>query len=302
MMHLEAICMGYAVPRRGFEAEVHSAFTSAANLQLVRGSRLLTLVAGEEPDLPQGIRLNTPQGFSFEELRPGERVTCRDGILRCEQTPLTIDLRPARRWKCNLLVLAADMNNPSTSAAWQSVKQVLNERRAHAGTRLPAWQVAEARRMSESVPDLVASTRQYDLAATARAVATLIGLGSGLTPAGDDFLVGFLAGLWCVAGERAERIRFLSGLGKAVTLLSGRTNDISRTYLVHAARGQVSSRLATLAEAICWGERSDHLLKAAEAAIKVGHSSGMEAVTGLLLGISAWNGGLARGKNTILNK
>lgn len=293
-MQLEAVCVGYAVPRRSFDAEVHSAFASAANLRLVRGGRLLTLVTVEEADLPQGIRLNTPQGFSFEGLRTGESVTCRDGLLRCEQASLTIDLRPARRWKCDLPALAANMNDPSTSAAWQSVEQALDERRAYTGTGLPAGQIATARRMGESVPGLVAATRRYDALAAAGVVAALIGLGPGLTPAGDDFLVGYLAGLWCAAGKRTERIRFLSGLGKAVSRLSRRTNDISRTYLVHAAHGQVSSRLADLAGAICRGERLDRLLEAAEAAIQVGHSSGMEAVTGLLVGLSVWDGGFAR--------
>ena len=299
MMRLEAICLGYAVPRGGFEAEVHSAFTSAANLRLARGSRLLTLVAVEQADLPQGIRLNTPQGFSFEGLCSGERFTCRGGLLRCERASLIIDLRPAGRWKCDLPALAANMNDPVTSAAWQSVERMLDERRARARIGLPAAQVAAARRMDECVSDLVSATRRYDLAAVG-AVAELIGLGSGLTPAGDDFLVGYLAGLWCAVRGRGERIKFLSGLGKAIVRLSLRTNDISRTYLTHAARGQVSSRLENLARAVCLGERSNRLLEAANAALDVGHTSGMEAVTGLLLGLSAWDGELVRGKSKYL--
>jgi hypothetical protein len=290
MIQLEAACMGYAVPRCNFDAEVHSTFTSAANLQLLRGSLLLTLVAGGEADLPQGIRLNTTHGFSFEGLQTKESVTCRDGILRCEYAPLTIDLRMARRWKCNLLALAANMNSPSTSAACQIVEQELDQWRAHARIGLPACHVAEVRRMDESVPDLVATTRRCDLAGVERVIASLIGLGSGLTPSGDDFLVGYLAGLWCSSGEWIERTRFLTGIGKAVTRLSHRTNSISRTYLVHAARGQVSSRLAALAEAICRGESSDQLIKTATAAIEVGHDSGMEAVEGLLQGLSVCNG------------
>jgi hypothetical protein len=131
----------------------------------VRGSRLLTLVAGEEADLPQGIRLITPQGFSFEGLRTNESVTCRDSILRCEHTPLTVDLRMARCWKCDLLALAANMHDPSTSSAWQLVEQMLDERQARARTGLPAGQAAAARRMSESAKDLVAATSRYDLAA-----------------------------------------------------------------------------------------------------------------------------------------
>ncbi len=294
MMSLEAVCLGYAVPRRGFDAEIHSAFPSAANLRLLRDNRLLTLVAIGEADLPQGIRVNTPEGYSFEELRAGESITCRNGILRCDETPLTIDLRPAKRWKCDLPALAADMNEPFSDAAWKSVKCLLEERQSSAGNGLPAGQIDVARILGEGVTDLIAATRGNDLAVAVGAVAKLIGLGIGLTPSGDDFLVGYLAGLWCAAGERTDCIQFLSGLGKAVSRLSHRTNDISRTYLIHAARGQVSSRLVALAEAICQGECSDHLREAAKAAIQVGHTSGMEAVTGLLAGLSAWDGNLTQ--------
>jgi len=292
MMNLEAVCLGYAVPRRGFAAEVHSAFPSAANLRLFRRRLLLTLVTIGEADLPQGIRVDTPEGFSFEELRQGERVTCRNGILHCEQAPLTIDLRPARRWKCDLPALTADMKEPTSLAAWQLVKNMLEERQFTAGNWLTAGFVAATHRISERVPELVEATRRYDLDAAVAAFVALFGLGPGLTPGGDDFLVGFLAGLWCAAGGRTERAQFLSGLGKAVIHLSRRTNDISRTYLVHAARGQVSSCLVALANAICRGDRSDHLIETAVAALQVGHSSGMESVSGLLQGLSVWSGGL----------
>jgi hypothetical protein len=120
----------------------------------------------------------------------------------------------------------------------------------------------------------------------------LVGLGPGLTPSGDDFLIGFLTGLWCTVGEDAKRLAFLSALGQAVIRLSCQTNDISRTYLFHAAHGLVSSRLAALAEAIAGGEISGRLLTAAEDAMCAGHSSGMETVTGLLVGLSTWGNGL----------
>ncbi len=59
------------------------------------------------------------------------------------------------------------------------------------------------------------ATRGCDLAETGQ-VAGLIGLGPGLTPSGDDFLVGYLAGLWCSAGSTRLRVEFLSALGKAI--------------------------------------------------------------------------------------
>jgi hypothetical protein len=50
--------------------------------------------------------------------------------------------------------------------------------------------------------------------------------------------------------------------------------------------------LANLAEAIGRGANSEQLLKIAEAAMKIGHTSGMETVTGLLVGLAAWEGHL----------
>ncbi len=287
------------MPRGDFDTVVHSVFRSSLNLHLDKPPRLLTLLASKEADLPQGIRLATPPGFSFEaELAPGQRLACRGGILGNGGGCLEIDLRGAERWKCRLPRL--DAIPPPVAAAWTSVWSALDERQEHTGADIRVAHLLRAdipeqsavdRRMGALVRELVEAARRLDPPPTAT-IAGLIGLGSGLTPGGDDFLAGFLTGLRCTAGSNAKRLLFLSGLGKAVVRLSRRTNDISRTYLIHAAHGQVSSRLATLADAIAGGDNSDRLLAAAEDAMRAGHSSGMETVTGLLVGLSAWGNGL----------
>ncbi len=127
-MVLEALSLGYAVPRPAFDASVHSVFQSAANLRLTKGGKLLTLVVSAEPDLPQGLRVDTPGDFSFEGLHVGEPVTCRDNLLRLESLSLTVDLRKAHIWKCDLPALNIDLTNQSVAAAWRTVWQALNRR------------------------------------------------------------------------------------------------------------------------------------------------------------------------------
>jgi len=144
-----------------------------------------------------------------------------------------------------------------------------------------------ARKSRKAVHKLVLATRHYDPAAES-AAGRLIGLGSGLTPSGDDLLAGYVTGLWCTVGEETERSKFTSSLGAAIIDLSRGTNDISRTYLFHAAKSQAASYLVTLAQMIGQGEDSDCLIEAIETATQVGHSSGMDAVTGLLHGLTAW--------------
>jgi len=294
---MQAISLGYAVPHRDFDSVVHSVFHSAANLCPANSTRLLTLLAPSQPDLPQGMRLDAPDDFSFDRLATGGRARCRDGILRLGE--LTIQLRGARRWRCDLPALGVDPAKPAISAARTLVWEALNRRQRLSGTDILADELLRpdrpprsfvARRAGEAMRALVDVTRRNNLTDTS-AVRSLIGLGSGLTPAGDDLLLGYLAGLWCTVRGKSELAEFAANLGKKVIRLSRLTNDISRTYLYHAARGQVSSALANLAEAISRGAAlSIELHHAAEFALQIGHSSGMDAVTGLLVGLTAWDG------------
>jgi hypothetical protein len=265
------------------------------------GKRLLTLLTAESSDLPQGVRLKAPAGFSFEEtLQPGDRIDCRSSVLRDEHTGLSIDLRQAKRWKCKLPQLEADRITPAVAASWRAVWQALDERQRCTDAEMRvaelfntdlAEQASMTRIMGARIRELVNAARNLDPSA-GKSIARLIGLGRGLTPSGDDFLVGFVTGLRCMAGKKNERLVFLSNMEKMIVHLSSQTNDVSYTYLYHASRGQVSSRLAALVEAIAEGDDSDRLVQAAEQAMRVGHASGMETVTGLLAGLYAWGNGI----------
>jgi len=297
-MVLNAITLGYAVPRQGFDARIHSSFQSAANLKLDGGRNLLTLVISSETDLPQGIRVNTPKWFSFENLQINERVICRDGMLRFEKSPLEIDLRKSVRWECNLSGFSLETTSVSFSSAWKQVWQLLNDRQRRSGAEIVAEILLHPRdiqgsalfhRLANGIAGLLEATGRYDTQATS-VVSDLIGLGSGLTPSGDDLLVGYMAGLCSRVGKNNLRKRFISYLGKKLIVLSEKTTDISRTYLYHSAHGQFSRKLANLAEAICKGMEADRLCAIATSAMQMGHTSGMDTVTGLLLGLFAWDG------------
>lgn len=301
---LPALSIGEFFPADGFSAVVHSAFHSALNLRYQ--DRLLTLVAADEADLPQGVRVDTPVGFSFERFQAGALVSCDGKYLRLSS--LTVDLRGAPRWKCNLPSLNADLSNPSVLQAWKIVWQALNERQRAARADIVAQDLIHptnnisnriSQRAGDAMRNLVDAARRRDSTDVESPLRSLIGLGSGLTPSGDDLLVGFLAGLWCSVQQSPERTKFIDALAQKISPLSPRTNDISRTYLFHAARGQVSSRLAHLAESVCAAAPPERLLPAFESAVRTGHSSGMDTASGFLLGLGAWSVADLGGKHQI---
>jgi len=294
-MHLAAISTGYAIPHTDFDATIHSVFRTAVNLQPVNSDFLLTLVVAGEADLPQGIRLDTPAGFYFEKLNAGSGVFFRNSAIVFDNSSLEVNFCQARLWQCDLPSLSTDLTNPAVSYAWKRVWKSLNEQQVRLGAEIVAQallrpggrvQSAVSRRVGEVIRDLTVTIRRYQWDAPT-VLTRLIGLGTGLTPSGDDFLVGYLAGLWCTILDSVDRKQYVSKLGQAVSNISWQTNDISRTYLYHAAQGQVSSRLEALARAISRGESTEQLLPVAVSAMQSGHTSGMDTVTGLLLGLAA---------------
>ena len=296
-VEVRALSIGEAVPRLGFEGAVHSVFKNAVNIQGAGEGLLLTLLGLGETDLPQGIRLDGPGDVAFQGLRVGTRSLCRDGMLAVGDA-LLIDLRMASIYSGNLSSLDAGLTNPAVAVAWRAAWRALRDRRVHAGCvtmpragpdQIQTQEYAFARQIASTMRTVLKATAAYDAAGVGM-LGDLVGLGTGLTPSGDDILTGYLAGLWCTVNGKPERRALLSVAAGLVRQYSTQTTDIARTYLLLAARGQVSSRLIDLAEAICRGAQPERVSEIAEAALQVGHTSGMESVYGLLLGLAAWDG------------
>ena len=299
-MRLHARSIGEAVPRDAFDAVIQSVFDSAINLRLAAEDRLITLLISDHYELPQGIRV-IANDFSFQSptastsLREslGLRAVSKGGILRFDSSPLTVDLRGASTWKCRVPELQGNMASHAAQEGWSTAWDLLNREQRVNNTEIVADELFQSevgsplnRRISSSIMQLIAAIELFDIEDAIPAAEKMIGLGPGVTPAGDDLLIGLLAGLWSVAGRNQARLTFIHAFGDGLMRLSNQTGEISRTYIYHATRGQFSSSLSNLAEAIVTGGDVNHTL---QEAAHVGHSSGTDSVTGLLMGLSVWN-------------
>lgn len=291
-MQIRAASIGEAVPAERFDAVVHSAFESAVNLKLSKEDRLISVLVSDRYRLPQGIHF-TQKDISLQALEPGSLAACRGGILRFEPFPLSIDLRGAPVWNCGVAGLNMEMDSPTAQQAWSTAWDLLNRRQRRTNCDIVADDIfreqagsALGQRLSRPILQLVASADAFDAGRSIQAAENMIGLGPGLTPSGDDILIGFLAGLWSLSGQHLKRHSFLRTFGEGILQTAQRTNEISRTYLYHAARGQFSSTLSALVETIGAGGAVE---QAVQDAMRVGHSSGMDSVTGLLAGLAVWN-------------
>jgi uncharacterized protein DUF2877 len=111
------------------------------------------------------------------------------------------------------------------------------------------------------------------VAASFEPVRGLIGLGPGLTPSGDDFLVGALALLDALEERNAH-----AALARAINLAPrGLTSPLSDCLLRSTAAGHVGENLHRAASATISGT-----IRSAVAAVRsIGHSSGWDMMAGI---------------------
>jgi len=121
-----------------------------------------------------------------------------------------------------------------------------------------------------------------DAAGLETAVTQLAGLGPGLTPAGDDFLLGLLLGLWATRPE-AEVVDLAEHV---VETAVPRTTKLSAAWLKAAAAGEAwlawHNLLATLLDGIEWQQPFNRILNQ-------GATSGIASLMGFIAAASTRN-------------
>lgn len=112
----------------------------------------------------------------------------------------------------------------------------------------------------------------------------LVGLGEGLTPAGDDFLIGVLSALWFFRDSMRAAADLLQLLTGALSPQLGKSPLVSRAFLARAIEGEFSRPALDLYRCLSAGDR--HGLLSVVAQLRgIGHSSGSDMLGGILYGL-----------------
>jgi len=142
--------------------------------------------------------------------------------------------------------------------------------------------------LDPQLTDLGAACAAYDADAATRVARQLVGRGPGLTPAGDDVLAGLLVALHrLVAGPQlrlpatGQLADLRAALAAVAVQAAGRTTSLSATLLRWAAGGVAAGAVIEVADALA-GRGA--LEPATGRLLAVGHTSGRDTASGLLLG------------------
>lgn len=252
---------------------VHSIFQRACNLQTPAGE-LWVIQARGMPLAPMGIIIDCG------DLRPlfhvGETLHLNsEGSLLGEK--VRIELKSATECSTRL---------PACTPAFSQLARQIEAffaRQSAKGIRL-ALLSDDALITAHSALVRWLENGEGDLTQT---LTTFIGRGDGLTPAGDDFLLGVLLVLESAGSPHAAALKaVLPGL-------LARTTDISRAMLEQGCRGHYSAQLLELisGDARTWPVA---VVKVAD----YGHSSGHDMLAGIL---TAARGSGERGEKSALH-
>jgi hypothetical protein len=265
------------------EGHVHSVFMRVINVTR-RDGQLYTLAGRGLDNAPNTAIIDTA-GFEDACVRAGEWVTSSGAglVLDCG---LHVTFDGCDAFECALPSYPADdrLLRKNVGVAHRAIADGVWAHRWPGSTdQGTAAQHAVRAALNNHARDLHAALGRGDTAAACRHSRSLVGLGPGLTPSGDDFLVGVFAALHV----RQSPGEWLSAI--CAEVMAGareRTNVISIAALEEAARGRVRESLQALVEALLIGnEASVHTGLARVLAI--GSTSGRDMIAGVLCGLEA---------------
>jgi hypothetical protein len=279
--------------KEGFTGSVLSVFTGACNLVSDQGEVLalvsqrvgngpLNIVLEGDGFLARGLEVGSPVKGDGRGIRVGEAL---------HNEPYRVSLAGAEVWEPRLEWEGLNVDLPGLKASLAVLHDhLIAQAPAESLACLLAAGAAGGRSVESAyrraarggIEGLLAALQVGDCQGITAGAGALAGLGPGLTPAGDDFLLGLMAGLrtWP---------QFLAGKGLSVEeacqaiygAAAGRTNLLSTALLRSAREGMFGEAWHELLAALRQG-KTEEVKGAADRILSFGETSGADALIGFL--------------------
>jgi len=277
---IDAVFMS-ALQAGAFDARVHSVFHRVINLERAAGE-LVTLAARGMDNAPLTAIVDIPN-FAAAGIAVDDAVAAIDGTLHVGDS-LVLNFAAASVWRARLPSYAtAPSRLPEQLAA---ARRYLAQQGVRGGMSVQAdaecafaSEVAVAlEQRSAWLLDALLHSRHAE---ACRHAVSMLGLGPGLTPSGDDFLVGLFAVL-NVTGSPCQG--WLDGGAQVLLHAEHATHALSLAALTEAAAGRVRESIAALIDGLLHGTPTT-LVQPLRRVLAIGATSGADMVAGILAGL-----------------
>jgi len=253
------------------EYKVHSTFSNVVNL--VKGDDLLTLASAPVNAGPFNIIFNKLTISNFSQvIISNYEIIINNYSYRADNNKIWSSVyhfpeTDLQTFKNKLEIIYNELKDllPENSLIFAPEKADFSQ-------HLKGFEKELAESMKDGIVKLFGNN-------TEEGIKSLRGKGKGLTPAGDDFLTGYLYALYTVdkmSGSNTEKIR------KETYQLSRTSNLISDSQLKAAANGWFTANIKTLLDRI-FNKNNIELKDAIAPLLSCGATSGADMMAGFIL-------------------
>lgn len=267
-----------------FTGYVHSIFNRTVNIQSLENGELYTVACQEIDNGPNTLVIQV-DCFNSINLAINDHVYVGKNVLHIANK-LAMTVENAELWESMLPKYPQNVETLNRNLT--RMRDYIDNHGIGGGMKKSnhpntAFEIELLRMLEERTGSLLTELFNNRMSESIEKASKLIGLGPGLTPSGDDFLVGLFAVLNIQKSPRHP----LKGFCKEVVKLAKPlTNDISYMAMHKASIGKVRESIISLINSILYGTEED-LILSLNKVLKIGSSSGTDIALGIVAGLEA---------------
>jgi hypothetical protein len=284
---------------------IHSVFQRAVNIR-TSGGQLISVVSSEGVNGPNTVVTDLPHDFDFSTmgLKSGMPMRLGKGGGDLGGGTVSISVSAAQKWWPRLADGAEHLDKTRLKRNLSYLVKTLPKREPSEGIgnlfcvadKMVSGHWSAVRRLKlnkltrQALPGMRALLEGMlgrDENLLKRGLRGLLGLGPGLTPSGDDLLMGFIGTLSLISRRVGgpEVTDLLEVIKRQLMENKDRTTFVSGSLLSYACAGRIFSTALSVVRALIYGKPSE-ARSAAENLMRLGAGSGREVLLGIVLAIS----------------
>lgn len=265
-----------------FSGCIHSTFNRTFNIKCLEDGELYTIACRKIDNAPNTLIIDTDDITSLE-IEVNDKVFVNKKIIYIEDK-LALTMEKATKWEsvlpvypCNVEVLYRNVIKMKDYINIHGVGGGVKKCRI---TRSP-FEEATSNMLQQKTYLLLDELLNGRISSAVRYAESLVGLGPGLTPSGDDFLTGLFT---VMNMENSPFYKYRPFCESVLNNAKKLTNDISYMALKKASIGKVRESIISLLSVLLV-ENDEDLILSLNKILNIGSSSGTDIALGIALGL-----------------
>ena len=281
---------------RGYQGSIAGVYKKAVNIKF--GNYLITAADLNQRNLPYGILCDFSDIDLQNVLYDGDAAEINSERLFVRNRFFEISINSASIWSPEFYIPIQRKDVPSIKRNIEFIKKQIIQVNILDGliplfgflpnliNSVSSEKISDSllnQKAYESLRKFIKAINYFDGGLLVDEFKQLTGLGIGLTPSGDDILMGLLATL-IITSKAPYRNWVMNIFDKILPQIKGLTNDVSINYHKAISQGYYPERFSNLISAIITAKSFTNVQPSMQEMLKWGQTSGYEIILGIIIG------------------